>query len=208
MGEFVGAALSFPAVLFSFLLVVVVGYWLLVLVGLSEIDLPGAPDPDGIGLGGVPLTVAVSVVTVVAWFLALVSGVLLDDLGLAGALLVIARAVALVVVLVVALLVTRLVVIPLRKAFPEDAGPKRADFVGLVCVVRTGSVDRTFGQAEVTSVDGSSAVIQVRQPGVEPLRAGSTAVIHDYDPVGEFFWITPVDLTPLADPRDQPRPRD
>jgi multicomponent Na+:H+ antiporter subunit G len=33
MGEFVDAALGFPAVLFTFLLVVVVGYWILVLLG-------------------------------------------------------------------------------------------------------------------------------------------------------------------------------
>ncbi|MGV2386834.1 MAG UNVERIFIED_CONTAM: hypothetical protein LOD86_16430, partial [Thermobifida fusca] len=57
-------------------------------------------------------------------------------------------------------------------------------------VVRTGRVDRDFGQAEVTAADGSTALIQVRQTGEESLTAGSTALIVDYDPEGSFFWVT------------------
>ncbi len=213
MGEFVMAAFSFPAVLFSFLLIVVIGYWLLVLLGVSDVDGLDAADPGVFGLGGVPLSVALTLLTVIAWFLALVSGVLLADTGLSGPLAGLADLGGLLVAVTLALLVTRLVVVPLRRAFPEDTGPSRADFLGRVCVVRTGRVDRVFGQAEVTAADGSSAIVQVRQPGEEPLRAGSIAVIHDYDAAGEFFWVHPVEPTPGEpitadrDFPDQPRPR-
>ncbi len=81
---FFGAALSFPAVIFSFALLVVIGYWILVLLGGIDIDaLDSAGEGDGgdsdgdsglvrgLGLGGVPVTVALSLLIVVAWFVSL-----------------------------------------------------------------------------------------------------------------------------------------
>lgn len=47
MGEFLSTALSFPTVIFSFLLVVVAGYWLVVITGLFELD----DDAAWLGLG-------------------------------------------------------------------------------------------------------------------------------------------------------------
>jgi hypothetical protein len=87
MGEFVDTALSFPAVLFSFLLVVVVGYWALVLLGGAGLDVLDADDPTGaghdagrlagLGLGGVPVTVAASPLIAIAWFMSLAGTALL-----------------------------------------------------------------------------------------------------------------------------------
>jgi hypothetical protein len=49
MSEFLDAALAFPAVLFTFALVVVIACWLLVLVGGMEVDaLDGG---EGVGSG-------------------------------------------------------------------------------------------------------------------------------------------------------------
>ena len=69
---------------------------------------------------------------------------------------------------------------------------KQLDFVGSVCVIRTGRVSQTFGQAEVTAADGSSAIIQVRQTGTDTFKSGTAALIYEYDADGEFFWVTPV----------------
>ena len=74
------------------------------------------------------------------------------------------------------------------------AGERRADFVGRTCVIRTGRVTRTFGQAEVRAEDGSSAIVQVRQAGEDDLHAGTVAVLYDFDPEGEFFWVVPTDI--------------
>jgi hypothetical protein len=60
--------------------------------------------------------------------------------------------------------------------------------------VRTGRVTSTFGQAEVHSPDGSSALVQVRQAGTDDLRAGTAALLYDFDADGEFFWIVPTDV--------------
>ncbi|MGH3760827.1 hypothetical protein [Actinophytocola sp.] len=204
MDDFVDAALSFPAVLFGFLLVVVVLYWLLVVLGTLDIDLVGGDGDigdgdgdgggdggflDGLGLGGVPITVTLSVLIVFAWFVSIVGGVLLSGMdGVVGVLLGIG---VLLVALFVGLFVARLVAVPLRRLYVSGPEPSRSDFVGRECVIRTGRVSTDFGQAEVTAVDGSSAVIQVRQTGEHELTAGQLALIFDYDTNGEFFWVAP-----------------
>ncbi|WP_028937464.1 hypothetical protein [Pseudonocardia spinosispora] len=181
MGEFVDAALSFPTVLFSFLLVVVVAYWLVAAFGVLDVD-------DGAQLDsfGLPLPVVATVLIVVTWFAALV-GTVLTGAGLI-------RWAVLGSAVLIGVGATGLAAIPLRKLLSGGRRSTRTDFVGRTCVIRTGTVSQTFGQAEVTAADGSSAVVQVRQPGRDELTNGSTAVIFDYDSDGEFFWVTPLDI--------------
>jgi hypothetical protein len=185
MDRFVDAALSFPAVIFTPLLVVVVGYWIVVIAGGADPEDDGAGFLGFLGLGGVPATVVLSLFVAVAWFAALAAGALF---GAFPAALLLAGAV------VVALVLTRLAVLLLHRFLPAGAEPSRADFVGLTCVVRTGRVTATFGQAEVHAPDGSSAIVQVRQAGDDDLRAGTVALLYDVDPDGDFFWIVPADI--------------
>jgi hypothetical protein len=209
MGDFVGAALGFPAVLFSFLLVVVVGYWVLVLTGTLGVDDESGPDGDGqgvdawldrLGLSGAPFMVVVSVLVVVAWFVSLIGTALLNDAGVSTGVRVVISLGVLVGALILAVVVARLLVRPLQKLF--DSGPEvsRNAFIGRECVIRTGQVSGDFGQAEVTAADGSSAVVQVRQTGHDTFTAGTRAVIYDYDVDGEFFWVVPAETAAGPDP--------
>jgi hypothetical protein len=198
MGEFVTVALAFPTVLFSFLLVVVIGYWVLVLVGaVAHDDAPDGLDGAlaGIGLGGVPVTVALSLLIGLSWFASLAGTVPLRAAA-SGPVLVALSTALLVAALAIAWLGTRLLAAPLRRLFPTTPAASRNDFVGRLCVIRTGRVGPDFGQAEVTAPDGSSAVVQVRRhPGPADddgrLTAGSTALIYDLDADSGFFWVTP-----------------
>lgn len=208
MSGFFAAAVGFPAVLFSFMLVVVVLYWLLVLVG-ADLDLlddggaAGGGVADTLGIGGVPLMIVLSMWITLSWLLAMVGTILLGAFGAGGVVGVLLGVAVLLVATLGGLLGTRLVVVPIRRALPAAAAPTRSDFVGRTCVIRTGTVTETFGQAEITSDDGSSAVIQVRRPAEMsdrgPLRSGSQALIFDYDADREIFW---VDLAPSSQPPD------
>lgn len=203
MSEFLSATLAFPTVLFTFGLLVVAGYWLLVLCGgfgLDVLDGDTGGETEGatagldrLGLGGVPATVAVTGLIAVAWFVSLVGAVLIDATGAEGMVAAGAGFGTLAVAVVLAVAGTRALVIPLRGLFREVAPPSRRDFVGRVCVIRTGRVDTEFGQAELTADDGSSALIQVRQAAVHtataPLTQGDSAVVYDYDPATETFWV-------------------
>ncbi|MFI0410098.1 hypothetical protein [Actinomadura sp. 3N508] len=229
MGEFIDAAFGFPAALFTFSLFVVTGYWVLVLLGGLGIDFLGGADADTgagiggetgaldgagtedaadgfvaerlafLGLGGVPATVALSLLIALAWFAAL-SGSALSESPLA-------RTLVLPVALAVAWFGTRVAVLPLRRVFQSPVAGSLRDFVGLPCVIRTGRVGPDFGQAEVIAPDGSSAIVQVRQPAMDVpvagaaagspegagLTAGTKALIFDFDPAGQFFWVMPHD---------------
>ncbi|MBP2320312.1 hypothetical protein JOF56_000697 [Kibdelosporangium banguiense] len=191
VGEFFRATLGFPAVLLTFLLVVCVGYWLLALLGALDIDDDAGDLLGSLGFGGVPLTIVLTLVIVVGWFLSLVGTVLTQ--GLSTAARIGLGIVVLLAAIVLALLVARLLVAPLRRILHSGPSVSRADFVGRTCVIRTGTVAIDFGQAEVQAADGSSAVVQVRQTGQDDLRAGQTALIYDYDTDGEFFWVAPVE---------------
>jgi hypothetical protein len=191
MGDFVDAALSFPAVVFSFLLAAVLIYWLLVLLGTLDIEIGDLDMGDGLGLGGVPVTVTASVLVVVSWFVTLAGGVVTAALDLGSFVEVLLDIGVLVVAVLAGLFVARLVAVPLRKLYAPGGEASRNDFVGRECVIRTGRVTGDFGQAEVTAVDGSTAIIQVRQTGEHELANGRRALIFDYDIDGEFFWVAP-----------------
>jgi hypothetical protein len=186
MSGFVTAALAFPAVLFSFLLIVVIGYWVLALVGVLDVE-----DGDIGFFGGVPLPISLSLLVAFSWFLSLVGTVLIDGVG--TPLRVGLGFGVLIAALVGGALGTRLVVVPLRRVF-AGVVPSRQDFVGRVAVVRTSTVTEDFGQAEVAAADGASAIISIRLAGEGNLGLGSRVVIYDYDSAGEFFWVSPLEL--------------
>ncbi|WP_405685808.1 hypothetical protein OG204_17020 [Streptomyces sp. NBC_01387] len=212
MDEFFTAALGFPAVLFGAALLVVIAFWLLVLVGAAEHDafhvhmdgghMDGGHSGADTGGGGVPVTVPVSLVVVIAWFVSLVGSVLVRSAEPPGRLRTVLDFAVLVAAVLFAWIVTRFLVRRVRRLLPDQLPPSRLDFVGQVCTVRTGSVTTDFGQAEVASPDGSTAVVQVRvqgQDSVLGLRSGDTALLYAYDEPGEFFWIAPFDAA--LDPR-------
>ncbi|MFI6483376.1 hypothetical protein ACIBH1_35985 [Nonomuraea sp. NPDC050663] len=178
MSDFIDATLAFPAVIFTFLLVVVIGYWIVVVTGLTHLD----EDLAWLGLSGVPAGVTLSLLIALAWFFSLAGGTFVDSTPLRVGVLVLAVAAS--------WFVTKLLVKPLRRLAPA-ASPSRHDFVGMPCVVRTGLAGNSFGQAEVTAADGSTAVVQVRTTGADVLKRGDKALIFDYDAGGEFYYVMP-----------------
>ncbi|MER5771004.1 hypothetical protein [Streptomyces sp. NPDC001985] len=189
MGEFVDAVTGFPTVLFTAALVVVALFWLLVLAGAAEADAFDADlDTGALSVGGVPVAVSVSLLTVFGWFTSLTGSVLLAGAEGAWRLLYVPL---LPLSLLIAWRLTRAVVRPLVKLFPDEPAPSRQDFIGLTCTIRTGRVGADFGQAEVRARDGSTAVVQVRQNGTGEMSLGATGLLYAYDHTGEFFWVAP-----------------
>lgn len=113
-----------PTILLTTALVVVLCFWCLVAAGFTSV---GSFDADANlrawGMGGVPVAVAVSTLTAVAWFLS-VGGVLLlvvcaPPCAATGLL----RMVLPVSALPVAWRLTCLFVRPLHRLFPDEPGP-------------------------------------------------------------------------------------
>ncbi|MEU6673843.1 hypothetical protein [Streptomyces sp. NPDC046925] len=203
MGEFLHAVAGFPAIVFSAALPVVLGFWLLVAFGGAYPDsFDTDADAGAVGLGGVPVTVAASLMIVVGWFTSVTGSVLVDRGALTGLVHAAADVLLLLLSLLIAWRVTRHLVRPLAKLFPDEPGPSRQDFLGSLCVIRTGRVDVGFGQAEVAAGDGSTAIVQVRQSGDDvALARGSTGLLYAYDDTGEFFWVAPYEAALDPGPR-------
>jgi uncharacterized membrane protein YGL010W len=205
---------SWPTAVYTTLLGVVVIYWILALVGLVDfdhghlqidvhhhhLDWDGHSDHWSViasyvvafGLSGVPFSLVVSLLTLVAWVLTglaaqfilpLVPTVPLRSLaGLAVAVLAIAPAIV----------VTAWLIRPMRGLFVQHfAGPNQS-LIGKSCRVTTLTVTETFGQGESTDESGS---FNLRLCANEPNRIakGSRVVIVDYDEGTQRFRVESVD---------------
>ncbi|WP_338491777.1 hypothetical protein [Streptomyces sp. SJL17-4] len=132
MWEFLNTVCAFPTLLFSVALVVVAVFWLLVPCGAAA---PRSFDSDvdtqALRLGPVPVSVAATVFTVVGWLLSLTGSVLLDRADPARSLSSLLSLAVLALAAVASWWVTRRLVPPLTKLFPDEPGPSGQDFGGL-----------------------------------------------------------------------------
>ena len=182
MGDFIDAALGFPAVVFSVLLIVVVVYWVLVLAGaldLGDADADGGLDGilDRLDLGGTPASVVLSVVVAIGWFASLVGTVALDAAGVSTGARVTLAILVLLLALVIGGLVARLASRSAAPALPDRArgvahGTSSAGSASSAPAAST----PTSARPRCTPPDGSSAIVQVRQTGSDTFAAGMRAL--------------------------------
>ncbi|GAB2800043.1 hypothetical protein GCM10027073_35080 [Streptomyces chlorus] len=120
------AATGLPTLLLTAALVVAAGFWLLVALGVTT---PHAFDSDADleawGMGGVPVALALSLLTLCAWLLATGVTVLLDAHVPHGPGAGLLRLPALVGALLAAWRLTRFFVRPLHRLLPDEPGPSR-----------------------------------------------------------------------------------
>ncbi len=206
MTEFLQASLSYPAVLFTGLLSLMLIYWLLVILGAVGLDaLGGAEDVDldleGVELGAsdidapsafslrrVPLTVALSLIAFFGWlFTHLGSHYLLPLSGLSrgvtGTLLLIVGA-------VFAYFITRLLTVPLAPLFHTHHATSREDLVGSVITVRTGRVDRDYGQG-LLDQDAHALLLEIRCDAGRELHRGQRVMIISIE--DDVYEVEPID---------------
>lgn len=129
MRQFIDATAQFPTLVFTSALLVTLGFWLLVLLGRTDVHAFDADAPSlARTLRGTPLTVAASVAITSAWLVSLTGTLLLgpsDLTGLGGAA---ARIVLLAVSALVAWLVARgVAAAQATLLFPDEPGPRSND---------------------------------------------------------------------------------
>ncbi|WP_444962167.1 DUF1449 domain-containing protein [Nocardiopsis sp. M1B1] len=202
MGMFLDTAFGFPTVLFTPLLVVVAVYWLLVSVGATGSDALDSVDDSGeaaglsslmsrVGLGRVPVTVALSSLVCVAWFVSMMGSIMTSLLHTTSTPLLIALGlVVLLIALVAAWAVTSGLVMSVQRFLPSRGSGSKNELVGRTCVIRIGEANEGFGQAEITTAGGAAISIPVRTTGGEVLPVGSTALIFDHSAEQDVFLVT------------------
>jgi hypothetical protein len=256
MTEVFALALSFPCVVYTVLLGVVLVYWLFVVVGaldLGDGSTDGALglDPEGalgaskgalegatkgalqghldgladaagdageVGDGGdgadgsgdssdgsaiallvnalhlrsVPATVILSLVITFSWLVCTIAmQVAGRDLPRASVGLV--AWLSLVLSPLVALPLTSIASRPLAKVFKHKPAIQRSDLIGKTCVVRTGTVTSTFGEAMLED-GGAGLVLRVRVDRELAVKRGDEMLIVEWDAAHESFLVEPVEL--------------
>lgn len=231
METFLQTLISFPVAPFTVLLGIVLVYWVLVMVGALgvdalDLDADGALELDAaveggakaaaehhgegffsfLGLGGLPVTVAVSALAFMSWAVALVSTQLLAGLLTSTLLKVTLGAGICVASLIVGVLAARIVTLPLRRIFVSNEAPDRhAAIMGRLCEISSGSVDGRHGQATIED-GGAGLILNVFCGKANTLRKGDRAVVIDYDPAQDTYeiepveWLLPEELSQLEDP--------
>ena len=194
---------SFPTVIWTILLVVLVVYWLGAVIGLIDIDiidldldsldLDGAdmnPDtthstPDVLaglllrfGLVGVPVTVSLTILVLVAWLISYYSVYLLFGLLPLGFLKYPIGLVLLFATLYLSALATGFLIRPIRPLFAKATQETIKQVLGQTAVVRTSRVDNDFGEAALDD-GGAGLILKVRTTGDDRFAKGDRVVIYE-----------------------------
>ena len=191
MDLFIDICTRAPTLVFTVMLLIAVGYWLIVMIGLAELDvLSGLGEGDlgevggmsgllsKLGLDGLPLTLIFSGVALVGWTISYFADLLLlqyfpfEGLRWAFSVGVVVGAT------LIALPVTGLLLHPLKKLFRALKPVDSVSLLGRSAIVRTPAVDAERGQAEVDD-GGAGLILQVRaEPG--QFRRGDRVVLVEY----------------------------
>jgi len=195
MELFLNEVFSFPTIIFTIPLIVLMLFWLMAFAGLVDIeifdiDVDADADADAdsdadaaaggwlesLGLNGVPLTVALTLVDLYAFAFTYLARKylmpLLDGMLTATAIGFIVAIFAVVIAIPVAAICCK----PLRKVFHTHEAVSKKDLDGVICTVTTLTVTESFGQA--TADDGMVYTVRANTPN--DLCKGSRIVLLEY----------------------------
>lgn len=151
----------------------------------SSTDSDGGGLLSMLGLGKIPITITGSSMIFFGWILSIFGANLLG-----GGVLI--QSGVLLGSLVLALLCSAVVLQPLRKVFDGHAALSRTNLRGKVCVISSGSVEKSFGTATIED-GGSGLMIHVTCSKANPLKKGDRALIIDFDAQKDSYEIEPID---------------
>ncbi|NVJ59063.1 MAG: DUF1449 family protein [Gammaproteobacteria bacterium] len=205
MNDIWAIASEYPTGIFTIINLVLIGYWLLVAIGLMDFDFfdldvdtdTSVDDIGGfatflatLGFTGVPVTIVLTILFFCAWGICYIGAKLLLswlDISMISVLL---GTVILIASFIVAIPVTNMIVRPLRKLFRKlYAESNNQDLVGRPVKVRSSRVDATFGEA-VCAHKGASLLLKVRTATPEKIfTRGDVAVLVEYNSDKHIYYI-------------------
>lgn len=207
MERFISAATGYPTAILTVMLLVVVGYWLLAMLGWVDFDssdidleLESHADADAgelstlagyvmaLGLNGVPFSIVVSLLVLVSWTISCMVGEWLLPWVPTVLLRTIVGTATLLASVGVAIVFTAQLIKPLRGLFVTHQAMGNASLVGQTCRIMSQTVNARQGYAEVAQ---RGASIQIRVWADEPnaLTKGVVAHILEYDESGARYLV-------------------
>ncbi len=193
MDGFYAIITSFPTVIFTVLLIVAIFYWLVAIFGVVDFDVldtgemgDGGHGVNGIaglamrlGLNGVPLPIIITLIALIGWFICYYTVHFLYPF-VPDIFELIVGAGVFVAAFYVSVMLTAQLIKPLRSFFKQADQQIEKTIAGRVAIVRTGRVDKKFGEATVED-GGAGLVVKVRSYKEEAFTRGDRVVLLEYD---------------------------
>jgi hypothetical protein len=184
--NFFDVIFSFPTLIFTILLSIIIFYWLFVIIGALDLDIFDADvdiDIDGIfntmGFAGAPLPIIISFLILFSWILSAIGSYLFISY-LAESWLFMANIILLLASLYAGTYIAAIAMLPLRPLFRVHEVHAMHNLIGKECIVKTLQVSEDFGQASYDD-GGAGLIISVYADIPNNLTKDSIAIIIEYN---------------------------
>lgn len=201
----------YPTVIFTGLVMFVTLYWVVSLLGMTDMDSVEFGESGGdadvsnlsstgfftglmlkFGLYGVPLIIILTLISLIGWVLSYLYTSFLHQYFDSGVLYYLFGTGALIFVLVVSMWLTGVIISPIRKNIAKIPKRNSVSNVGKTAIVRTLSVTDKHGEAELN--DGGAGLILKIRPDMNEnsLKQGDKVVLVEYLNEANVYLVAPV----------------
>lgn len=201
----------YPTVIFTGLVMFVTLYWVVSLLGMTDMDSVEFGESGGdadvsnlsstgfftglmlkFGLYGVPLIIILTLISLIGWVLSYLYTSFLHQYFDSGVLYYLFGTGALIFVLVVSMWLTGVIISPIRKNIAKIPKRNSVSNVGKTAIVRTLSVTDKHGEAELN--DGGAGLILKIRPDMNEnsLKQGDKVVLVEYLNEANVYRVAPV----------------
>jgi len=164
-------------------------------IGDADADFDGDAGQAGLlnalKLRSAPATLVLSLIIFFAWIIGMFGAASLDALALGSGAQLAAKLALFVLAPMLGVFPTSVVIRPLARTLKPVQATKRAQLVGKLCTIRTGTVTERFGEATLED-GGAGLVVRVRVEAGDKLGRGDQAVIVGYDDETQEFTVAPL----------------
>ena len=208
MDTFLANITTFPVVVLTFLLLIVLFYWIMAMLGVVDIEMFDAdieiemdietdfetevsinPDAEGLsgiagfmlnwGLTGVPVTVVVSLLIVTSWLICYLAVSLIFPIIPLGIIKTALGVALLIVCIAVSIPITAWSIRPFKGIFIAHTAVQKDSLIGQEVEVKTGKVNKDFGQGILE--DGEAGMIlDIRASADKNLKKGDNVILIEY----------------------------
>lgn len=201
----------YPTVIFTGLVMFVTLYWVVSLLGMTDMDTVEIGESGGdadvanlsstgfftglmlkFGLYGVPLIIILSLVSLIGWVLSYLYTSFLHQNFDSGLLYYVFGTGALIFVLVISMWLTGIIIAPIRKNIANIPKRNAASNLGKIAIVRTLSVTNEHGEAELSD-GGAGLILKIRSEAQDSLlKKGDEVVLVEYIAAANIYRVAPV----------------
>jgi len=197
MDNFLEYIFSMPIIVFTIPLMIMIVFWLFALLGAIDIEIldpdidteaadgTGSSFLETLGLDGVPLTVAITLVEIYGFVFIYLArkyiAPLFDGILTATASGFVLAIFALLLAIPFAAYSSK----PLRRVFVTHEAIEKSDLIGTYCIVTTQTVTEKFGQARAD--DGM--IYSVRTAEGNQIAGGSRVVLIDFSKTDDTYTV-------------------